>query len=125
MFEKSLRAGVHLAISGQVLREYLVVATRPIAANGFGMQPKDAVANAKLFKQRTVFLEEAEAIADRLRELVDRYALGGARIHDATLCVVMSTYGIRLLITQNGPDFAPFSELETRSLAAFDEELAS
>ena len=34
--ESSLH-GWHLAASGQILREYLVVATRPLDANGLGL----------------------------------------------------------------------------------------
>ena len=39
--------GVHLAASGQNLREYLFVATRPPDTNGPGLQVRDAMAEAR------------------------------------------------------------------------------
>lgn len=36
-----------LDTSGQIVREYLAVATRPVTANGLGMPQLDAVANAR------------------------------------------------------------------------------
>lgn len=125
VFENSVAAGVHLAISGQVLREYLVVATHPIASNGFGMQPQGAARNAQLFKQRTVFLEDTEAVSDRLHELVERYSLKGSRIHDANVSAVMETYRISRLVTQNVSDFKPFSNIDALSLAAFEAQLSA
>ena len=44
--------GLHLATSGQVLREYLVVATRPLDANGLGLPVRDATANVSEFLRR-------------------------------------------------------------------------
>ena len=123
VFEKAIGAGVHLAISGQIIREYLVVATRPVAANGLGMQPIDAVRNADIFQHRTLLLEETEAVADRLRILVESYSLKGTRIHDANLCAVMQVHGISQLVTQNGSDFEPFAEVHALSPEAFEAEL--
>jgi predicted nucleic acid-binding protein len=39
-------AGTTLYTSGQILREYLSVATRPAAQNGLGLSQPDALANA-------------------------------------------------------------------------------
>ena len=123
VFEKSIPAGVHLAISGQVIREYLVVATRPISANGLGMEPDDAVRNADIFRQRTLLLQETEVVADRLRVLVAHHSLKGTRIHDANLCAVMAVHAVSRLITGNGSDFAPFADVDTVSPEAFEAEL--
>ncbi len=40
---------LRLAASGQVVREYLVVATRPIENNGLGLDVQDAEANVNEF----------------------------------------------------------------------------
>src|SRR5690625_4770666 len=40
-------SGTVLYTSGQILREYLAVATRPVAHNGLGMARSDAVANVQ------------------------------------------------------------------------------
>ncbi|NBF40604.1 MAG: PIN domain-containing protein, partial [Spirochaetes bacterium] len=123
VFEKSIGAGVHLAVSAQIIREYLVVATRPAAANGLGMRPANAVRNADIFQQRTILLEETEAVADRLRVLVEHNSLKGTRIHDANVCAVMVVHGISRLVTQNVSDFTPFAEVHALSPEAFGAEL--
>lgn len=42
-----------LFLSGQVIREYIVVATRPAAVNGLGLAPDHAVGNARQFLDRS------------------------------------------------------------------------
>ena len=54
------RYGCHLALSGQILREYLVVATRPVEVNGLGLSPDQAIRNLAAFRRHAVFLEETE-----------------------------------------------------------------
>jgi hypothetical protein len=39
--------GTTLCISGQILREYLAVATWPVNRNGPGLKPADAVSNVR------------------------------------------------------------------------------
>jgi predicted nucleic acid-binding protein len=40
------RSGLHFGISGQIIREYMVVATRPVEARGLGLSPNDTIHNA-------------------------------------------------------------------------------
>src|SRR5262249_22065668 len=44
--------GIVLAAGTQVLREYLAVATRPVAVNGLGLATADALANVAAFRGR-------------------------------------------------------------------------
>ncbi len=111
------RAGFHLGVSGQVLREYLVVATRPIEVNGLGLGVDDALSNVDEFRGRLVFYEETEAVANRLRQLVRKHAVTGKRIHDANVVATMLTQGVSRLITENSADFASFPEIGTVRLA--------
>jgi predicted nucleic acid-binding protein len=97
--------GVHLAVSGQILREYLVVATRPSAGNGLGLRPEDALSNVEAFLKHVVVYDETEAVSRRLRELVRTGALAGTRIHDANVAATMLTHGLTKILTQNAPDF--------------------
>ena len=46
-------AGVELCISGQVVREFLVVCTRPIEVNGLGLSTALAIDNIKAVLGRT------------------------------------------------------------------------
>ena len=112
LLTESGERGIHLAASGQVLREYLVVATRPVKANGLGLDPGDAVANVNEFLRYLHLYAESEAVARRLRQLALSYNLRGKRLHDANLVATMGTHGIRALVTENGGDFDPFEEID-------------
>ena len=109
---ESGRHGLHLAASGQILREYFVVATRPLYANGPGLHVRDATANVDEFLRRIHLYDETEEAARRLRQLALTHGLHGKRLHDANIVATMSTHGIRILVTQNSDDFAPFDEIE-------------
>ena len=100
-----------LATSGQVVREYLVVATRPIANNGLGLSAADAEANVNEFLRRLELYDETEAVSQRLRQLVTTHDLHGKRLHDANIVATMAVHGVCTLLTQNGADFAPFNDI--------------
>ncbi len=59
-----------LCTSGQVLREYLSVATRPPAQNGLGLNLPDALGNVRAIRARTTLLAEDSKVADRLLGLL-------------------------------------------------------
>lgn len=114
---RSARSGIHCAVTGQVLREYLVVATRPIEVNGLGLALEDGLANTKVFRARCSFLEESEPVSLELEALVGRYSISGKRIHDANIAAVLAVYRIPRLITVNQDDFAIFTHVHTLSPA--------
>ena len=109
--------GYHLAASGQVLREYLVVATRPAAANGLGLAVADAVANVAEFLPLLHLCEENAEVSRRLRRLAAAHGVSGARLHDANIAATMLAHGIRRVVTRNSGDFAPFDGIETVDFA--------
>jgi predicted nucleic acid-binding protein len=111
------RSGLHLGISGQIIREYLVVATRSQESNGLGLDSSDAVDNTEIFKQRLIFFEEIENVSNRLRSLTKKYQLSGKRIHDANIVATMLTHSLTKLITENPEDFTVFSDTETLGLS--------
>lgn len=110
-----MTAGIHGVLCGQVLREYLVVASRPIEVNGLGMASENALVNAKWFKSRSVFFEEDERVWDALASLVHTHRLEGKRIHDANIAAVMAVQGIQTIISLNIRDFDVFGHLEALS----------
>ena len=101
---------LHLAANGQVLREYLVVATRPVAVNGLGLDSRDAIGNLSEFLRFVRLYDETEAVAHRLRQL------RGKRYHDANIVATMTVHGIHALVTENAHDFAPFADIEVLSI---------
>ena len=108
--------GIHLALSGQVIREYLVVATRPTEANGLGLDVKDALVNTDVFLRQAVLYDETERVSERLRDLVREHALSGVRIHDANIAATMLTNGLDTILTQNGDDFSRLGDLHVLTL---------
>ena len=67
-----------LAVSGQIIREYLVVATRPVEVNGLGLVVEDALMNIAVFTRKYFqFCEESEKVARRLRDFVQTHRLTG------------------------------------------------
>src|SRR4029079_5170510 len=110
--------GQVLALSVQVLREYLVVATRPIDANGLGLSAEDASANVSAFRSRMRGLFETESTLERLLRWVSAGHCQGKQIHDANLVAVALGSGIHRLITANTEDFVRFTpEIEVIALS--------
>lgn len=102
-------AGVALYASGQIFREYLAVAGRPVAANGLGLTRHDAVTNVRRLRARVKSLEENGKVADRLLDLLELVDCAGKQVHDANLVATMLVHGIDVVVTRNVEDFARFS----------------
>lgn len=103
--------GATLYVSGQVLREYLVVVTRPVSANGLGLDPSDAVDNLRVFRSRVSPVDENTAVQDRLLMLLDQIPGRGKQIHDANLVATMLVHGLDKLVTANPGDFARYRDV--------------
>lgn len=104
-----------LCTSGQVLREYLTVATRPADKNGLGLNLPDALGNVRAIRERTTLLAEDAKVADRLLGLLadfvgagDGVECRGKQVHDANLIATMLVHGIGAVVTMNMKDFARF-----------------
>ena len=102
------RAG--LLLCSQVAREYLVIATRPTAANGLGLPLEDALGNLTEFRSVARLLPEEKPLLGTLLALLRDVACQGATIHDANLVAAMLAHDVSLLITSNIADFVRFSD---------------
>lgn len=111
ILDGSFGEDLRLGSSGQVLREYLVVATRPSEVNGLGLSLPDALANVDEFARHLDLYDETVAVSTRLRQLALDHDLRGKRLHDANIVATMFVHGISTLLTQNGSDFAPFGDI--------------
>jgi len=110
--------GLLLAASVQVLREYLVVATRPVEVNGLGLDIADALANVASFRARMRVLVDSEPVWDRLQGLIVTHGCKGKQIHDANIVASALTWGLPRLVTANVGDFNRFAgEIEIIDLA--------
>lgn len=100
-----------LCLSAQIVREFLVVSTRPPSANGLGMPMPDALHNVGVLRKRLRLLPEERPILPRLLELLAQIDCEGKRIHDASIVASALVHGVARIVTFNVKDFAPFSEL--------------
>ena len=115
LFPACRTAGVHVAVCGQVLREYLVVCTRPVESNGFGMQRQEAMRNMQWFHSQSVFLEETMVTFQSLQIIMEQFEISGKRIHDANIAAVYLTHSVDILVTLNPRDFAFHPDVVTAS----------
>lgn len=99
-----------LCTSGQVLREYLSVATRPRVQNGLGVNTPDALGNVRAIRARSTLLAEDSKVADRLLGLLADVECRGKQVHDANLVATMLVHGIGTVVTMNLEDFARFEQ---------------
>lgn len=120
MFNRLLKTGVHPVFNGQVIREYLTVATRPTSVNGFGMTPSNALHNINQFRKRIQIYDETAVTSELLQHLVLKHELKGKRIHDANLAATMETHGVSTLLTENKKDFLCFDDIESYTLEEID-----
>lgn len=97
-----------LCTSGQILREYLTVATRPAERNGLGLNLADALGNVNAIRMRTILLAEDAKVADRLLSLLADVECRGKQVHDANVVATMLVHGVRAVVTMNTEDFARF-----------------
>jgi len=102
-------AHTDLCTSGQILREYLAVATRPADNNGLGLRLPDALGNVRAIRERTTLLAEDPKVADRLLGLLADVECRGKQIHDANLVATMLVHGVGTVVTMNLEDFARFT----------------
>lgn len=103
------QAGRTLWISRQVIREYLVVMTRP--------QVFENLSRTTVLEQVTQFIahfqvaDDTPAVTAHLLALMGTYAIGGKQVHDANLVATMQANNVRCLLTHNTEDFQRFAEI--------------
>ena len=99
-----------VAISRQVLREYLSVMTRQ-QIWGKPLSLAQAVADAAGFVRQFTVLEDGPLVWDRLIMLSRRYSFAGRQVHDANIVATMLAHGERRILTFTGADFRRFARL--------------
>lgn len=99
-----------LALTPQIVREYLAVATRPVEANGLGMPGSDAAANMEQFLEDIELLPENIATSRSVMGLVDQNIAIGTQVHDANVVAVALAHGARAIVTGNTRHFVRFAD---------------
>lgn len=98
-----------LVLPSQVIREYLVVATRPVPNNGLGLSLSAARANVQAFLANMRLLPEEQPVLPAFFGLLDHAPCVGKRIHDAHLAATAMAHGVVEILTLNGRDFSAFA----------------
>ena len=93
--------GEVLHITPQVLIEFRNVATRPVAANGLGLSPMKAEAQADEFEAIFPLLPDTSAIYPAWKALVEAVGVIGKQVHDARIVAVCHAHSITHLLTFN------------------------
>jgi predicted nucleic acid-binding protein len=101
-----------LCIVPQVIYEFWVVATRPVAENsGLGMTGAQAQHELGVIRKLFTFLDDEPGIFDEWHRLVIRYNVQGKPAHDARIVAAMRRRGIAHLLTFNARHFHRYSEI--------------
>jgi len=111
IFNQWLNRGTALHVSGQVLREYLVVATRPVEKNGLGLDMAAALHNTQQITARAWVVAETPQVAAELTKLLERIPCLGKQVHDANVVATMLVHGLTRLVTANVQDFQRYAGL--------------
>ena len=105
-------------ISRQVLREYLVIMTRPQAFTEPLPKPT-VIERIKYFQSKFTVADDTAAVTQELLQLTQEYNFGGKQIHDANIVATMQAYDVPCLLTHNVKDFNKFSNIiEVETLAS-------
>lgn len=110
--------GVALCVSGQIVREFLVVCTRPVDVHGLGLPQREALRNAEAIIERSTILDENRNVPVRLLDIVRTATCGDRQIHDANVVATMHEHGLTRLVTGNPSDFRRFEGIDVVDLAA-------
>ena len=92
----------------QVLYEFWVVATRPVAANGLGLTAGQADAELSRLSGLYPLLADSQSLFPEWRRLVAAHSVLGKSAHDARLVAAMLVHGLTHLLTFNTGDFTRY-----------------
>ncbi len=105
LFQNASDSGVDLFLGTQILREYLVVATRPIENNGLGMTTDHALDNITRFQKRASLVAETLQSGELFLEWAGKYQIRGKKLHDLQILASATVAGMHALVTANERDY--------------------
>jgi predicted nucleic acid-binding protein len=103
-----LRRKEAVHIVPQVVFEFWVVATRPVANNGLGLSPKKTKRTIEKGQSFFGLLPDTGSIYGEWLRLVDVYSVCGVNAHDARLVAAMNVHRLTHILTFNTEDFKRF-----------------
>jgi predicted nucleic acid-binding protein len=107
--ENAVGGEPRLAISRQIVREYLAVATRP-GGESEPLAMSDALADVARFMRSFNILEDGPVVAEQLLRPCRTVQVVGRQVHDANIVATMLAHGESRLLTANRRDFQRFEQ---------------
>jgi len=107
--ENFIDLDIDLVICPQSLYEFYVVATRPLAQNGFGLNTQNALSEIDNLMLNFQLLPETAQIYEEWYNLLKTYPINGKLAHDARLVAWMIVHQIKQIYTLNKADFQRFN----------------
>ncbi len=104
-----LQNNYNLWISRQVIREFLVYATRYNFEND-KIDIKTVIDTIFINFQQYTIANDIGGVSENLKYLIKKYNLSGKKIHDANIVATMQAFNITKLVTHNVKDFQRFAE---------------
>lgn len=95
----------------QSLYEYYFVLTKPLASNGFGYSPEQAVKELQETQNIFSVIYESQKTYDAWRRLITEHKLKNRPIFDAKIVSCMIIHKIPTILTFNDQDFRYFKEI--------------
>lgn len=106
-----LAEGEMVSLFPQNLYELWVVATRPIAQNGLGLDVYQTVKELARLKSTLVLLPDTPPIYSAWEKLVSQHLVLGRNAHDARIAAAMQVHEVTHLLTFNGGDFKRYQHI--------------
>ncbi|BAY34399.1 hypothetical protein NIES2107_63040 [Nostoc carneum NIES-2107] len=100
-----LLQGGRCFITPQVLIEFWVVATRPVAVNGLGWTPEETERAVQMLINQFELLEETSDIFPIWLGLATTHRISGKHTHDLRIQAVVLAHNISHILTLNPKDF--------------------
>jgi predicted nucleic acid-binding protein len=98
-----------LVFPAQVVREYLVVATRSVDANGLGLSVQDALSNIGELRRLIRLLPEEKPLLKTFLDLLAKTPSRGKQIHDLHIVAAAVAHSVANIVTLNPRDFVPYA----------------
>jgi predicted nucleic acid-binding protein len=106
-----LAQGHTLYTASQSFREFWAVCTRPVAANGLGLELAIAKEFLEASEESFSRLPESDFVYYRWRDLIIHYSVSGRQVHDAHLVASMLVNAVTHILTFNYKDFTRYPEI--------------
>ncbi len=101
-----------LCVVPQVIYEYWVSATRPIAANGLGLTSSQVQTSVDVLLQSYLLLADDAGVYSRWYDVVTKHQVEGKQAHDARIVAAMLGHNVKDLLTFNQGHFTRFNSIQ-------------